>query len=328
LARQVKRMLDDPRSRQFADAFIGQWLGTQEIGGRAVPLLTELQHFYTPEVAADLREQPQLFFQYILTGNRPVLDLLNAPYTFLNERLVKYYDLEGRVTLSGTGFQKVDWPDSRRAGVLGLASVLAMTSHYRQASPVLRGAWVLETLLGTPIPPPPPDVPALEASASKGAQLTVRQMLAAHRKNTACASCHNLMDPIGLGLENFDWMGRWRDNEANGDPVDASGTLPSGEKFTGPVELRQVLLAHKDEFLRHLTAKVLGYALGRGPQDGDHCMVQGLVTRLEKDGYRARTLIREIVLSAPFLNTQPADSISTISEESPKRPPRRLLGTK
>ncbi len=328
LAQQVDRMLDSPRSRAFADAFVGQWLGTQEIGGRAVPLLTELQHFYTPEVAADLREQPQLFFQYLFTANRSVLDLLNAPYTFLTARLVKYYELEDKISLNGPGFQKVDWPDSRRAGVLGFASVLAMTSHYKQASPVLRGAWVLETLLGTPVPPPPPDVPPLEASAAKGTQATVRQMLAAHRENTACASCHNLMDPIGLGLENFDWMGRWRDTEANGSPVDASGALPSGEKFNGPVELREVLLAHKEEFLRQLATKVLGYALGRGQQDGDHCVVQGLVTKLEKDGYHMRTLLREVVLSTPFLYSQPAETVSTVTDGPVKRAPRRLLGTK
>ncbi|MEZ5353202.1 MAG: DUF1592 domain-containing protein [Bryobacteraceae bacterium] len=163
LRAQTDRMLDDPRSRAFAAAFIGQWLGTREIGGRAVPLLTELQHFYTPEVAADLREQPELFLHYILTADRPVLDLLNAPYTYLTNRLIKYYELEGKVeNFADDGFHRVEWPDSRRAGVLGFASVLAMTSHYKQASPVLRGAWVLDTLLGTPIPPPPPDVPPLD----------------------------------------------------------------------------------------------------------------------------------------------------------------------
>jgi hypothetical protein len=328
LLRQVDRMLDDPRSRAFADAFVGQWLGTQEIGGRAMPLLTELQHFYTPEVAADLREQPQLFFHYLLVANRPVLDLLDAPYTFLTERLERYYELEGKVALNGAGFQKVDWPDSRRAGVLGLAGVLGMHSHYKQTSPVLRGAWVLETLLGTPVPPPPPDVPPLEAVSKPGKQLTVREMLAAHRENTACASCHNLMDPIGLGLENFDWMGRWRDTEANGTPVVASGRLPSGEEFNGPVELRAALLAKKEDFLRQIVTKTLGYALGRGQQDGDHCVVQGIMSKLERNNYETRTLIREIVLSAPFRYAQAPEEVSSISESGPKRGPRRLLGTK
>ncbi|MBI2688929.1 MAG: DUF1592 domain-containing protein [Acidobacteria bacterium] len=328
LTAQVERMVDDPRSRVFANGFMGQWLGTQEIGGRAAPLLTELQHFYTPEVAADLREQPELFFHHILSGNRNLLDLLTANYTFLTERLVKYYELEGKVKLApGPGFRYAEWPDQRRAGVLGLASVLAMHSHYKQASPVLRGAWVLETLLGTPVPPPPADVPPLEAAKGEAKVMTVRAMLAKHRESTACAACHNLMDPIGLGLENFDWMGRWRDTEMDGTPVDASGVLPGGDKFNGPVELRAVLLKRKDEFARQVTSKLLGYALGRGLQDGDQCTVQKLMDTMEKNGYQTRTLIRDIVLSTPFRNTQ-ADAVVSESHAPSKRAPRRLLGTK
>jgi hypothetical protein len=329
LAQQTERMLDDPRSRAFADAFIGQWLGTQEIGGRAVPLLTELQHFYTPDVAADLREQPQLFLHYLLTANRPVLDLLNAPYTFLTDRLVKYYELEGKVQgVPANGFAKVNWPDNRRAGVLGLASVLAMTSHYKQASPVLRGAWVLETLLGTPVPPPPADVPPLDASKNKSKPTTTREMLALHRADTACAACHNIMDPVGLALENFDWMGRWRDNDVDGQPVDASGSLPSGEKFSGPHGLRQVLVDRKEDFLRHFTAKMLGYALGRGAQDGDQCTIQAINKTVEKENYSARALVREIVLSPAFRNTQSGIEISESHTAPTKREPRRLLGTR
>lgn len=328
LAAQVERMIDDPRSRVLASGFMGQWLGTQEIGGRAVPLLTELQHFYTPEGAADLREQPELFFHHILTNNKPVLDLLTAKYTFLTERLVKYYELEGKVKLPpGPGFHLVEWPDDRRAGVLGFASVLAMTSHYKQASPVLRGAWVLETLLGTPVPPPPADVPPLEAAKGTEKNMSVRAMLAKHRENTSCAACHNLMDPIGLGLENFDWMGRWRDKETDGTPVDASGALPSGEKFNGPVELRAVLMNRKEEFTRQITSKLLGYALGRGLQDGDQCTVQKLMDTMAKNGYQTRTLIRDIVMSTPFRNTQ-ADAAVSESHAPVKKAPRRLLGTK
>ncbi|MFN0101115.1 MAG: DUF1592 domain-containing protein [Bryobacteraceae bacterium] len=328
LAAQVERMIDDPRSRVLANGFMGQWLGTQEIGGRAVPLLTELQHFYTPEGAADLREQPELLFHHILTSNKSLLDLLTANYTFLTERLVKYYELEGKVKLPpGPGFHLVQWPDDRRAGVLGFASVLAMTSHYKQASPVLRGAWVLETLLGTPVPPPPADVPPLEAAKGEAKTMTVRAMLAKHRENVSCAACHNLMDPIGLGLENFDWMGRWRDTETDGTPVDASGSLPSGEKFNGPVELRAVLMNRKEEFARQITTKLLGYALGRGLQDGDQCTVQKLMDSMEKNGYQSRTLIRDIVMSTPFRNTQ-ADAAVSESHAPVKRAPRRLLGTK
>jgi len=302
LAAQVERMLDDPRSRGFADSFVGQWLGTKDVGGRVVPMLTELQHYYTPEVSADLRQEPVLLFHHLIGENRSLLELLTANYSFLTERLVRFYELEGKVT-AGAEFQKVMWPDARRGGVLGLGSVLAMTSHYKQSSPVLRGAWVLETLFGTPVPSPPPDVPGLETGGKQDAGKTMREKLARHRADPSCSACHNVMDPIGLGLENFDWMGRWRDSES-GRPVDATGMLPSGEKFDGPAELREILVKRKEEFLRHMAGKVLGYALGRGLQDGDHCTVHRLVTALEKDGYRARRLVRDVALSVPFRNSQ------------------------
>ncbi|MGH9673919.1 MAG: DUF1592 domain-containing protein, partial [Bryobacteraceae bacterium] len=273
LAQQVDRMLDDPRARAFAGAFVGQWLGTQDVGGRAVPLLTELQHYYTPEVAAELRQEPVMLFHHLVARNRSVLELLSADYAFLTARLAKFYQVEDKVSGLGDGFQLVKWPDNRRAGVLGMASVLAMNSHYRRTSPVLRGAWVLDTLLGTPVPAPPPDVPPLEKVTKSEAGLTAKQILARHRTDASCSACHNLMDPIGFGLENFDWMGRWREMDSGGRPVDASGALPSGEKFNGPVELRQVLLQRKQDFLRHLTGRLLGYVLGRGLQDGDQCTV-------------------------------------------------------
>jgi hypothetical protein len=319
LAAQVDRMLDDPRSRAFTSTFVGQWLGTQDLGGRVVPMLTELQSFYYPDVAADLRAEPILLFQHLLAENRSLLDLLTADYSFLTERLVKFYQLEGQVTVKGNTAQLVHWPDNKRAGVLGLGAVLAMTSHYNQTSPVLRGAWTLETLLGTPVPPPPPDIPPLETADIKKSGMTVRQKVARHVADPACSTCHNLMDPIGFGLENFDWMGRWRETEKNGQPIDAVGILPTGERFSGPAELRQALLGRKDEFVRHVTAKVLGYALGRSLQDGDHCTVQRLVDTIAKDEYRARTLIREVVLSIPFRNSQGG----SVSIEHVPPPPRR-----
>ncbi len=319
LKAQVERMLDDPRSRTFTTTFVGQWLGTQDVGGRVVPLLTELQSYYTPDVAADLRTEPVLLFDRILGEDRSLLELLNADYTFLTERLVKFYQLEGKVDVHGNDFQLVKWPDNRRAGVTGMGAVLAMTSHYEQTSPVLRGAWALETLLGTPVPPPPPNVPPLDPD-KKLKEMSVRQKLEQHRADPSCAACHKLMDPIGFALENFDWMGRWREKESNGQPLDTSGELPSGEKFNGPVELRQTLLNRKDDFLRHLTGKVLGYSLGRGLQDGDSCTVQHLVDDLAKDGYHARTLIREIVLSVPFRNTQGGVvKVEAIETAAPRR---------
>lgn len=327
LTQQVDRMIDDPRSRAFASTFMGQWLGTQEIGGRAVPLLTELQYYYTPEVAADLRQEPALLLQYILAGNRSLLELLTANYSFMTERLAKFYQVEGKVgPLEGDTFRRIEWPDNRRAGVLGFASVLAMTSHYKQESPVLRGAWVLETLLGTPVPAPPPDVPPLETSAKSDKGLSIRQILSRHRADPTCSACHSLMDPIGYGLQHFDWMGRMRENEDNGKPVDASGTLPSGEKFDGPVELRKVLLERKDDFVNHVAGKVLGFALGRGLEDGDQCTVQRLNESLKPNGYAARTLLREVVLSVPFRNTQGVEMSRTSAPT--KKAPRRLLGEK
>jgi hypothetical protein len=219
--------------------------------------------------------------------------------------LAKFYQIEDKVKgLDDSEFRLVTWPDNRRAGVIGLGGVLAMTSRHMETSPVLRGAWVLETLLGTPAPPPPPDVPPLETEGRNGVKPSIREVLMQHRANPSCSACHNLMDPIGLGLENFDWMGRWRDTEDGGKPIDAMGVLPSGEKFNGPVELREALLKHKDDFVRNVAGRMLGYALGRSLQDGDSCTVQRMMQAVEKDGYRARTLIREIVLSVPYRNTQ------------------------
>ena len=305
LTAQVDRMLDDNRSRTFYSSFIGQWLGTQDVGGRVAPLLTEIRSYYTPEIAADLRAQPILLFDRIVGENRSLLELLNADYTHLTKRLAKFYQIEDQVQgLDDNGFHLVQWPDNRRAGILGLGGVLAMTSRYMENSPVLRGAWALDTLLGTPVPPPPPDVPVLKTDAENGVKLRMREKLMQHRVNASCVACHRLMDPIGFGLENFDWMGRWRDKDSDGEPIDATGELPSGEKFNGPVELRQALLARKDDFIGNLAGRVLGYALGRSLQDGDSCTVQHLVQALEKDNYRGRTLIHQIVLSVPFRNTQ------------------------
>ncbi len=305
LAEQVDRMLDDARSRSFAGTFIGQWLGTREIGGRAAPTVSAVQHFYTPDVAVDLREEPVMLFHHIVTENRPLTELLDSSYTVLTERLVKFYEFEGKVDVKGNSFQRAEWPDRTRAGILGMGSVLALTSHYQQTSPVLRGAWVLDTLLGTPAPAPPADVPPLEPDGKKEKGLTVREKLVRHQADPSCAACHKVIDPIGFAMENFDWIGRWRANDA-GKPVDARGVLPTGEKFDGPVQLREVLMSRKADFLRHLTGKVMGYALGRSLEDSDHCTAQTLADRLEKDGYRARTLIRDIVLSAPFRRRGPA----------------------
>ncbi|MEO8595292.1 MAG: DUF1592 domain-containing protein [Candidatus Solibacter sp.] len=326
LAAEVDRMLDDPRSSAFSTSFIGQWLGTQDLGGRVQPFINTLSTTanYNAESAADLRQEPVRLFERIIGENRSLLDFLTADYTYLTERLVKYYQLEGEVDVHGNDFQLVTWPDHRRAGLLGMAAPLAITSQRLNTSPVLRGAWVLETLLGTPVPPPPPGVPPLPSDKGGQEKLTARQKLLQHRGNPTCATCHNLMDPIGFGLENFDGLGRWREQDVNGQPIDATGTLPSGEKFSGPVELRQALLAKKGDFMEHLTGKVLGYALGRSLQDGDSCTVQRLTQSMEKDNYRARTMFREIVLSTPFRNTQ-GGLVAAAPAPAAHRPTERLV---
>ena len=300
LRQQVDRLLDHPRSRIFARTFMGQWLGTKDVGGRVAPTVNEIQHYYTPRVAADMREEPVVLFHHILDEDRSVLELIDSDYAFLTERLARFYQVEDQVDIRGNGFQRINWADDRRGGVLGLGAVLAMTSHFQQNSPVLRGAWVLETLLGTPVPSPPPDIPALETGENDESGLSIREKLLNHREDVTCAACHDLIDPIGFGLENFDWLGRWRETAEDGKPVNTHGVLPSGESFDSPAELRRVLLSKKDEFLRNFVRKVLGYALGRSLDDADQCLVQRLADRLGEDDYRARTLIREVVLSTPF----------------------------
>ena len=303
LANQADRMLDDPRSREFTETFIGQWLGTKDVGGRVAPTLNAIQHFYTPKIAADMRAEPILLFQHILDENRSLLELLDADYTFLTKRLAGHYGMTELESLQEDEFRRVALTDGRRGGVFGLGGFLAMTSHYKETSPVLRGAWVLETLLGSPVPTPPPETPALPKDESEESKLTARQKLQRHRENPSCAACHDLMDPIGFALENFDYLGRWRDTE-DGKPIDASGAMPSGETFDGPAELRQVLLDKKDRFLRHITTKMLGYALGRSLLDEDQCTIRRLVDELEQSEHKARALVHAIVLSKPFRYSQ------------------------
>lgn len=303
LTAQVERMLQDPRAHVFAKTFIGQWLGTKDVGGRIAPTQNSIQHYYTPEVAADMRQEVVLMFQHLLRENRSVLELIDADYIFLTRRLAKFYQLDLEEELPKTGFRKVALMDERRGGLLGAGAVLALTSHFKKTSPVLRGAWVFDTLLGTPVPAPPPDIPELPSKNKSGKKLSARESLAAHRDKPTCLACHNLIDPIGFGLENYDFLGRWRD-KIDGQPVDASGKLPSGESFNGPAELKKVMLGKKEEFARNLSRKLLGYALGRGLDDRDECTISQLVQKLENDDFKAPTLIREIVLSVPFRNRE------------------------
>jgi hypothetical protein len=195
---------------------------------------------------------------------------------------------------------RVELPkDSHRGGVLTMAGVLAVSSYPHRTSPVLRGKWVLESILGTPPPPPPPDVPELPEDKNQVTGKTLRERLLQHRQQATCAACHDRIDPIGFGLEKFDAIGRWRENEGE-QPVDATGIHPDGTKFDGPDELKKVLLARKDDFARHLTAKMLGYALGRGLVSEDYCVVDEVVKQLKQNEYKSHVLVWEIVRSVPF----------------------------
>jgi hypothetical protein len=296
LREQVPWMLKDRKSREAAESFVEQWLGTRELGRNIKPD-RELNR-YSNELEWSLKQEPVLFFQYVLAENRPLTELLDASYTFLDSKLARHYgirerDLKQQLT-------KVDLPeDSHRGGLLGMAGVLTITSLPQRTSPVLRGKWIREAILGSPPAPPPPNVPPLDDKQTAATPQTIRQRLEQHRANATCAACHDLIDPLGFGLENYDLLGRWR-TEEGGQPVDAKGRLPDGTSFDGAQELKQVLLSHRDEFVRHLTSKMLGFALGRGLTIEDQCTVDDIVGKVRDDEYRAQTLIAEIVCSVPF----------------------------
>ncbi len=315
LAAQAERLLADKRSRSFLDDFTGQWLGTREVGASVAFTKTDFKGVYTSDLADDLRAEPGHLMQHIFSGDRSLLELLSADYAILNQRIAKHYGID---RVEGSQFRRVAITDGHRGGVLGLGAVHMITAHPDRTSPVLRGAWVLDTLLGTPVPPPPPNVPPLPTPAKNARKLTVREQLAKHRESESCRPCHDVIDPIGFGLENYDLLGRWRDTE-NGRPIDATATMPSGEAFNGPVELKQLLLQRKADFARHITTKVLGYALGRSLDDRDDGSIEKIVAALEHEGHRAHALIRAIVLSTPFRNRQGGEAPAVPAKAQKKK---------
>jgi hypothetical protein len=296
LEAQVRRMLADPRSRAFAESFAGQWLRVATLAQAAEPDRRKFPE-YTPELRDAMAEEPVAFFHALLRDDRPVLDLLGADYTYVNERLAGHYGIEGVI---GDAFRKVEITDPNRGGVLGMAGVLTLTSYPRRTSPVLRGKWILEELLGTPPPPPPAMVKVLPQNDSTVNGKTFRQRLEQHRSKVECASCHAKLDPPGFALEYFDGIGRWR-NEIGGQPVDAAGELATGEKFTGPAELKAVLIqGKKDLFVRNLVRRTLAYALRRGLEYYDARAVNTIAEALESNGYRATVLVVGVAESFPF----------------------------
>jgi hypothetical protein len=247
------------------------------------------------------RRETELLFTSVLREDRSVLDLIDSDHTYLNERLAKHYDIPH---VYGSRFRPVALgEDSRRGGLLRHGSILTVTSYATRTSPVLRGHWVLKNLLGSPPPPPPPDVPALEDNMVS-ATLPVRERLAAHRANTACAVCHDVMDPVGFAMENFDAVGRWREVEYS-QPIDATGGLPDGSEFTGVAGLEQALLERPELFVCTLTEKLLTFALGRGVEYYDAPAVRRIVRDARKDEYRFSALILGIVNSTPFQMRMP-----------------------
>jgi Protein of unknown function (DUF1588)/Protein of unknown function (DUF1585)/Protein of unknown function (DUF1592) len=243
-----------------------------------------------------MRRETELLFENMMREDRPVGELLTADYTFLNERLAKHYGIDG---VYGSHFRRVALPDPERRGLLGHASILTVTSQPNRTSPVLRGKWVLENVLGTPAPSPPPNVPALAENEAGKTARSVRERLEAHRTNPVCASCHDIMDPIGLGLENFDAIGQWRTREPGG-YVDASGRMANGTAIDGPVSLRDAVTADPEQFIRVFTAKLLIYALGRGLDDYDMPAVRKIVRDAAADEYRFSAIVSGIVESVPF----------------------------
>jgi hypothetical protein len=293
---QVARMLRDPKARALVDNFAGQWLYLRNLDG-FVPNSVGFPNF-DDNLRQALKTETELFFESIVAEDRSVLELMTADYTFLNERVAKHY---GVPDVYGPHFRRVVLADERRFGLLGKGSVLMVSSHTDRTSPVVRGKWVLENVLGTSPPAPPPDVPALDEIDPEGV-MTLRQRLEAHRENPACAGCHATMDPIGFALENFDAVGAWRDFEsgAGSERIDSSGMLTDGTAVAGAVDLRRAIMSQPEVFVSTIVQKLMVYALGRGLRAGDMPVVRGIVRATAEDDYRFSAVALAVAESAPF----------------------------
>jgi hypothetical protein len=301
LVAQAKRMLKDPRSAALTDSFAGQWLQLKKLD-RVAPDTGTFPAF-DEGLRAAMRTETQMYFDAIMREDRSVLEFLDSDWTFLNGRLAKHY---GNTQVTGDEFRRVKLVGGRRGGVLTQASVLTLTSNPTRTSPVKRGKWVLENFFNAPPPPPPPGVAQLPDDEKKPLTGTLRQRLEQHRADPGCASCHQRMDPIGFGLENFDAIGSWRQKDGES-PIDAKGSLLGGTAFEGPKQLRAALLNHKPEFTRALTEKLLTYALGRGLENYDRCNVTTMAEGIAKKGYRFSAVVESIVTSDPFRRRRVGD---------------------
>jgi hypothetical protein len=308
LEKQTRRLLADPRSEALATRFAAQWLRLAELEAMTPDALLYPQ--YDHALALALRRETELFFDSIVREDRSALDLLTANHTFVNERLALHYQIPG---ILGGRFRRVEVKDDYRRGLLGKGSILTMTSNADRTSPVMRGKWVMEALLGTPPPAPPPNVPGLEATEpiKDGHRRTVRERLELHRANPACSSCHRMIDPIGLALENFDVTGVWRTRDA-GAVIDASSTMFDGSPLTGPADLRRALLTYSDAFVRNLTENLMTYAIGRRVEYYDMPAVRTIARDAARQGHRVSALVLGIVKSAPFQmsRAEPAGTVA------------------
>ncbi len=292
---QVARMLRDPRASALVTNFFGQWLTLRTLAGQR-PDTKALPEF-DENLRRSFQEETELFLKAQFAEDRPVMELLTANYTFVNERLARHY---GIPYVRGSHFRRVAYPDDRRAGILGHGSILTVTSYAHRTSPVLRGAWILRNILGVPPPPPPANVPPFPETKGGEAPRTVRERMEQHRRNPVCAACHGQMDPLGFAFENFDAIGQWRTIDGTS-PIDPSGSFPGGGvKFSGPVDFRAGLVGFRELFLSTMTQKFLTYALGRGVEYQDQPAVRQIMRDAEKGGLRWSSLVMAVVRSMPF----------------------------
>jgi hypothetical protein len=311
LEAQVRRMLKAKRAEALTENFALQWLQTNKVD-RARPS-TEFFPTFTGDVRRAMKEETRLFFDNLRAEDRSILDLLDADYTFLNEKLANHYHIRG---ITGDEMRRVQLrPEDHRGGLLGMGSVLALTSHTSRTSPTLRGKYVLEVIFGQPPPPPPPDAGELKEGQKKGeAPKTFREQMAAHAAKASCASCHKRIDPMGYGLEDFNAVGQWRTDAGGGLPLDNFGRLPTGEEFHGPAELKQVIHAKRGQFVRNVVEQLMTYALGRQMQEGDEAAIQTAVASLDQHGDKFGALVMAVVRSKPFLyrkNAEPTPQAQT-----------------
>ena len=312
LKAQVTRLLKDSRSRALFDGFGAQWLGLASLASKTFDPVRFPQ--MTRAMRSAMYDEARLFFGSIVDENRSVVGFVDARYTFLNGTLAPIYGLEKTVT--GPKMRRVKLADANRGGILAMPGVLATTSFPNRTSPVKRGVWVLEQVLGEEIPSPPPNVPALEKQdPKKVADLTLRQRTELHRTDAVCANCHKLLDPIGFGLENFDAIGRWRAQDDTGGSIDAAGELPGGKRFTSPKELKAIIASRQGDLARNLTEKLLAYSLCRQLEGYDEVVVDRLMETIAQDGYRMQTLITEIATSYPFTHRRIQETTPSPSHE-------------